>query len=166
MRVFFREATCGSTWLEVEDEKECGCGCSTLPCYGLAVRNQSSCTCSCPTSEITCPPPHYLSSHLCKCVCNNKEENTPCWWKHTWSEETCSCELQLNRNDYLQLTIFLISCLLLLLLLYSCFLRQAAKSLQVQLDRNTTYGLSLNLLRKIVRIEKPREQKHSNRNTR
>ena len=90
---------CEDTWVEVADVEQCGCVCSSTPCQGLAERDEETgCVCTCHVSNTTqCGDQRHLSPHLCECQCDAREDNTPCWWKHDWSEQSCSCALQLTR---------------------------------------------------------------------
>jgi len=143
---------CEDTMVQVVEVEECGCVCSSTPCPGMAVREGETCLCMCENTT-QCGDNRHLSPHLCACQCN---DNTPCWWKHQWSEQSCSCEIQITRSDIHYLIIFLLCLVLCLLAITTCYSRRQARQLQKVLDSNTTYGLSLNLLKQLVYIKPPK----------
>merc|ERR1712083_1000066 len=97
-----------------------------------------------------------LSPHLCACQCSDRED---CWWKQEWSEESCSCQILIDRSDMLYATITMLCLIVCMLILTTCSSRRQARQLQKTLDSNTTYGLSLNLLKELVRIKPPKPNK-------
>jgi len=158
---------CEDTWVEVADVEQCGCVCSSTPCQGLAERDEETgCVCTCHVGNTTqCGDQRHLSPHLCECQCDAREDNTPCWWKHDWSEQSCSCALQLTRSDIFYGIISLLCLAVCLLALSSCYTRRQARQLQKTLDSNTTFGLSLNLLKQLVEIKQPKLSKLRNSKT-
>ncbi|XP_023327571.1 uncharacterized protein LOC111700766 [Eurytemora carolleeae] len=156
LMIKYEDGNCIQVKTSIRDESGCKCGC-TNECSGFSTLNQTTCLCDCLSTEV-CPSGKEFSSDSCDCVCKARDEGiSGCWWKQEWSDEFCSCYINMSSSDYQNIGVGILIFSLVISILLNIKSTLYTRKLLLYIDENRVYGLSKRLLRNCAKI-KPRQK--------